>query len=116
METTIARVFRSLEETEQAREALAKAGVDADAVDIAFQADEAGPVRGNFLAGDSVTSLGTEEEYDRRFRHQGEVSRYILTARVDEARAHDVEAALQQAGGRTIDAATPTPPGPGTQG
>jgi len=110
METTIARVFQSLHETEQARDALMSAGIEAGAVDIAFQADEAGPVRGNFLTGDSVTSIGKEEEYDKRFRHQGEVSRYVLTVRVDETRARDVEAALERAGGRTIDAVTPTPP------
>jgi hypothetical protein len=109
MDTTIARVFQSMSEAENARDALLSAGVEREAVDIAFQADEAGPVRGNFLTGDSVTSIGNKEEYDSRFRHQGEVSRYILTARVDEARARDAEAALESAGGRTIDAVTSAP-------
>ncbi|WP_244818050.1 hypothetical protein [Caballeronia sp. Lep1P3] len=106
METTIARVFQTMEEAEKARDALVSAGVQPEAVDIAFQADEAGPVRGNFLAGDSKTSIGHQEEYDARFRHQGEVSRFILTVRLDEARASEAEAALQRAGGQTIDDVT----------
>lgn len=104
METTIARVFQSQEEAEKARDTLVTSGVPREAVELTFQADEAGPVRGNFLTGDSTGSIGWKEEYDARFRHQGEVSRFILTVRVDEARASDVEALLQHAGGRTIDA------------
>lgn len=105
----IARVFQSMEAAEQARDALVQSGVATDAVELNFQADEAGPVRGNFLTGDSTESIGWNEEYDARFRHQGEVSRFILTARVEEARAKDVESILQQAGGRTIDAVTAAP-------
>jgi hypothetical protein len=33
-----------------------------------FQGDEAGPVRSNFLTGDSKQSIGIEEEYDARFK------------------------------------------------
>jgi len=109
LETTIARIFQSMEEAEKARDALVQSGVPRDAIDLSFQADEAGPVRGNFLTGDSTDSIGWKEEYDARFRHQGEVSRFILTAQVEEARAKDAEAMLQQAGGCTVDAVTAAP-------
>lgn len=47
--------------------------------------------------------MGTEEEYDSRFKVMGEASRFILAARVDDVQVSVAEAALANLGGQTID-------------
>ncbi|SAL77460.1 hypothetical protein AWB67_05095 [Caballeronia terrestris] len=100
---TIARVFVSQIDAEAARRALIDARVSSSAIEMAFQGDEAGPPRGNFLTGDSVESVGNEDEYDARFRVMGESSRFILTARVEDDNVANAEAALARIGGQTIN-------------
>ena len=49
--TLLARIFASLPNAEEAREALLAAGFDASRLHLSARHDEAGPVEGNFLIG-----------------------------------------------------------------
>jgi len=49
--TLLARIFASLPNAEEAREALLAAGFDAARLHLSARHDEAGPVEGNFLVG-----------------------------------------------------------------
>jgi hypothetical protein len=56
--STIARVFVSQAEAKTARVALVEAEINTNDIEVTFEGDEAGPVRGNFLTGDSKQSIG----------------------------------------------------------
>ena len=115
--TQLPRIFEHLSQAEQAREALAAAGFPRERIQLTSRHDEAGPVEGNFVVGntkqDTVEhtefsrTLGGEGDntYRHNFEHAVDRGLYMLVVDVEDdpqgARAAEI---MQRYGATDVDA------------
>jgi len=100
----LSKIFRSLAEAESAQNALREAGFERDSLSLSSQADEAGPVEGNFVVGNGRDdpALGSaptpdsggesDNPYQRNFSDQSAEGIFLLTLEAEEAQhGHAIE-------------------------
>jgi hypothetical protein len=121
MSTTLVRVFDHLEHAVEARRQLLEAGIDSGRLDLTSLDDEAGPVEGNFISGNSDTSLrngsgrtnllprgsavGSDDQtYSRDFRHVERRGSMMLTIDAeDERQAELAGQVMERVGGTALN-------------
>jgi hypothetical protein len=109
------RIFESLEQAEHAREALLAQGFERDRIQLTSRHDEAGPVEGNFLVGNTKKdtlehtefseTLGGEGDntYDHNFARTVDGGMYMLVVEAeDEVRLQRAAEIIQQHGGTEV--------------
>jgi hypothetical protein len=110
------RIFEQLKDAEQAREALIAEGFDRDRIQLTSRQDEAGPVEGNFVVGNTKEDTVERTEFsrtlggegDNTYRHNFErvVDRgmYMLVVEAQEgAEAERAAAIMARHGGTDVD-------------
>ncbi|AKJ27517.1 hypothetical protein [Caldimonas brevitalea] len=92
----LVRSYDDFSAAEAAREALLQSGFPAEAVHLTVRDDEAGPVEGNFVAGngkrgptgwiDALKGFGTDKDYTYEHNFADSVQRgvYLLTVDADD--------------------------------
>jgi hypothetical protein len=111
------RVFKALEDAERAREALVAEGFLREQIELTSRHDEAGPVEGNFLVGNTKRdtlehtefsqTLGGEGDntYDHNFARTVGGGMYLLVVEAeDDARLRQAAEIIQQHGGTEVGA------------
>ena len=105
----LVRSFASLDEATLARQALLDEGIDPDTVELRVIQDEAGPVEGNFVAGNGRTAhggepgavlTGPEIPYDENFKRT--VTRgvhLLMVAARDQNTRERAQGVLEHSGG-----------------
>jgi hypothetical protein len=114
---SIPRIFEQLRNAEQAREALIADGFERDRIQLTSRQDEAGPVEGNFVVGNTKEDTVARTEFsrtlggegDNTYRHNFErvVDRgmYMLVVEAEEgAEAGRAAAIMTRHGGTDVDA------------
>jgi hypothetical protein len=111
------RIFEQLRDAEQARQALEAAGFLRERIQLTSRHDEAGPVEGNFVVGNTKQDTVEHTEFSRTLGGQGDntyqhnfertVDRglYLLVVDVeDDSQAERADAIMQRCGGTDVDA------------
>jgi hypothetical protein len=110
------RIFENLEAAERARDALVAEGFVRGRIELTARQDEAGPVEGNFLVGNTTRDTVENTEFSRTLGGEGDntykhnfartVDRgmYILVVEADdEAQCQRAAEIIQKHGGTRVD-------------
>ena len=105
----LVRSFASLDEATHARQALVDEGIDPDRMEVRVIQDEAGPVEGNFVAGNGRTAhggepgavlAGPEIPYEENFKRTVTRGVHLLMVDVRDADSRArAQGVLEQSGG-----------------
>lgn len=93
MENQLIYIFDDFDAAERARSELINYGFDAAGVNLDVRADEAGPVQGNFIAGDKPQAAGGSD-YDQSFGHPTHRGVFMLTIAPTSSMQMDYAVAL----------------------
>jgi hypothetical protein len=121
----LVRSYASLDEATQTRQALLSEGIDPDLVDLQVIQDEAGPVEGNFVAGNGRTAhggepgavvAGPEIPYEENFERTVTRGVHLLMVAVrDPVMRERAQGVLDRSGGLDPHAKTPPSGAPAPQ-
>ncbi|MDB5928682.1 MAG: hypothetical protein JWR60_389 [Polaromonas sp.] len=97
------RIFSQFDAAEKARDALLDAGFKSDSLELTARTDEAGGVRGNFVAGNAKQGAAADGNYDANFAEVSHGGVYLLSVFAGSADAADhAIAMMEQFGGRDM--------------
>ena len=107
MDQLIVRVFDVLDHAEQACKQLFSEGFSRDSVELTVREDEAGPVEGNFMVGNSPAG-SLQHTYDSNYAHVRQRGHCLVTVMTrGSAQAAHAGLLLDRCGGRDPDSARP---------
>ena len=119
MSITLIRIYNDLSQAENARRELLDSGIESSHIELKSKEDEAGPVQGNFVAGNDESkedaflrrfgsATGAEEQtYERDYRDAIQRGTILLAVQADNDEECELTSnIMERFGGIDIDART----------